>query len=185
MFDLKRYSARSVIGEGRIWLCNFIISYIPSHTIRNMYYKHVMDFKIDKDASILMGCRFNAKGGFVIGANSTVNQYCHMDNRGGIFIGENVSISPGVSVVTADHNVHSVNFEGRTSPVVIKDYSFIGYESLILKGVVIGRGSVVAARALVIKDCDDFSIYVGAPSVRIGSRPKESFCITKYNRLFH
>ena len=62
----------------------------------------------------------------MIGENSVINQRCRLDARGFITIGENVSISPEVHIITADHDIATDDIGGRTRPVTIGDFVFVG-----------------------------------------------------------
>jgi acetyltransferase-like isoleucine patch superfamily enzyme len=128
-----------------------------------------MKFKIGKNASIHLGCRFNTSGFFSMGANSTINQYCHMDNRGGIYIGNNVSISAQVSIVTADHDFEDEMCIARKDEVVIEDYVFIGYGAKIFKNVKMHYGSVLGGASLQ----KIHSLMVSIMAYRQNSKKKE------------
>jgi len=54
-------------------------------------------------------------------------------------------------------------------PCGIRD-ALIGYNAIILSGVTIGRGSVVAAGAVVTRDVPRYSIVAGVPAAVIGWR---------------
>ena len=95
-----------------------------------------------------------------------------LDGRGGIEIGDNVTIGPNVSVVTADHDVQSENFTGRSLKIVVGDFAFIGINATILPGVRIGRGAVVSAGAVVTRDVEEYTIVGGVPARKIGLRSK-------------
>ena len=144
-----------------------------------------MKFYISQNASILIGCKFNCRNHFRIGANSTINQGCHLDNRGGIFIGNNVSISPKVSIITVDHDINSPSFNGRMGSVHIEDYVFIGHQAIILKGVNLRVGSVVAAATCQTKDTIPFGVYGGVPAKLMSKRSEIFNYDTVYRRLFH
>jgi acetyltransferase-like isoleucine patch superfamily enzyme len=58
-------------------------------------------------------------------------------------------------------------------PVVIGNDAWVGYEALIMSGVTIGDGGVVAARALVRKDVEPYEIVGGNPARHIGYRFEE------------
>ena len=51
-----------------------------------------------------------------------------------------------------------------TAPIIIEDYAWISYNVSILKGVKIGKGSIVAAGSVVTKDTPPFSIVAGNPA---------------------
>jgi maltose O-acetyltransferase len=173
-----------IFGEGLLYLTNHIVNHIPLHFIRLGFYRLFLKFDIGSDSAIFMETWFDTKDNFKIGNNSVINQKCRLDNRGGITIGENVSISAEVCILTADHDLQSYDFTGRTRPVNIEDYVFIGTRATILPGVTLGKGSAVAAGAVVTKSVPPFTIVAGVPAKPIGRRPTDlQYCIS-YLRLF-
>ena len=52
----------------------------------------------------------------------------------------------------------------KSAPVVIEDKSWIGFDVVILKGVRIGKGSIVTANSVVTKDVPDFTMVAGNPA---------------------
>ncbi|RYE17954.1 MAG: acyltransferase [Sphingobacteriaceae bacterium] len=87
-----------------------------------------------------------------------------------ITIGDNVMI--GGSVKIWDTNFHSLNplirvsgndDDIKTAPVEICDYAFIGANSIIMKGVTIGRNSIIAAGSVVVKNIPDNVLAGGNP----------------------
>ena len=93
----------AILSEFRLYLCNEWIKKIPSHTIRNSYYKNFMGFQIGKQSAILMSTEFDCARGLILGDNSVINSRCRIDTRGGVTIGKGVSISSDVIILTADH----------------------------------------------------------------------------------
>lgn len=182
---MGRYNYRNIFGEARIYVCNYIIAYIPSHTIRIWYYSNIMKYQIAKGASIHIGCKFSCTQYFKLGSNSTINQNCHLDNRGGLSIGENVSIASRCAFVTADHLMDSESFEGRNREIIIDDYVFIGYGATVLGGVKLAKGCVIGACSLVIQNTEAFSINAGTPAKKLKMRNTNLKYTTNYRRLFH
>ena len=62
------------------------------------------------------------------------------------------------------------NWKGLDLKVTIGDDVWIGYGSIILSGVNIGNGSIIAAGSLVTKDVEPYSIYAGSPAKKIRDR---------------
>ncbi len=56
------------------------------------------------------------------------------------------------TINTADHDIDSEYFEYNERPIYINDYVWIGTRAIILPGVTIGKGSVIAAGSVVTKD---------------------------------
>ena len=176
---------RCVHSESVLYIANRVVSHIPSHRLRKLFYRTVMRFEIGSSSYIFMDAWFDAKGGLTMGNNCIINQKCRLDTRGGIFIGDNVSISAEVQILTADHDIQSRIFEGHSESVSIGDFVFIGTRAMILKGVSLGKGVVVCAGAVVTKDVEDFSVVAGVPAREIGKRTTDLDYTINYGRLFH
>jgi len=97
--------------------------------------------------------------------------YC----TGGVKIGRNVNISDGVVVITAKHDVNSPSFEATYEPIEIKDWAWLATNALVLAGVTVGEGAVVAAGAVVTRDVASYSVVGGNPATVIGERKKQQF----------
>lgn len=143
-----------------------------------------MDFKIGEGSTVLMNCSFDCTKSFTIGENSVVNGNCRMDTRGGIVIGDNVSISADVIILTADHDLNTVDFSGNSSPVFIEDYAWIGTRAMILPGVKIGKGAVIAAGSVVTKNVEPYHVVAGVPAKFIKKRIENLNYFISYKRLF-
>lgn len=81
-----------------------------------------------------------------------------------VTIGERVCINDGVEILTASHDVSDPHWNHIKKKVMIEDYAWIGTGAMILPGVHIGRGAVVAARAVVSKPVPAGSIVAGNPA---------------------
>jgi len=167
-----------------VFLTNRIVAYIPIRRLRLAYYRAVLDLQIGRGTFIFMGAWFDSRHGFTIGANSVINQNCRLDNRGGITIGSGVSISADVAILTGDHDIQSRDFAGRSRPVHIGDHAFLGTRCVLLPGVTIGTGAVVAAGAVVARDVEAYTIVAGNPAKKIGDRTRDLAYEIHYSRLF-
>ncbi|PTQ99354.1 maltose O-acetyltransferase [Mucilaginibacter yixingensis] len=174
---------RHFLAELRIFICNRVVSRIPSHTVRLFYYRKVMQYRIGKGTAILMDCTFDCTRSIAIGANSVINGKCRLDNKGGISIGSNVSISHESIILSADHDINSPDFAGRERPVTIEDYVWIGTRAMIMPGITIGKGAVVAAGAVVTRDVAPFDVVAGVPAKVIKQRNHHLTYQLSYRRL--
>jgi maltose O-acetyltransferase len=175
---------KQIVGEGLLYFTNRIVNHIPFHFVRLGFYRSFLKFDIGLDSAVFMGTWFDTKSNFKLGNNSVINQNCRLDNRGGIIIGDNVSISAEVCILTADHDLQNSEFAGRTRPVTIEDYVFLGTRAMILPGVTLGKGSAVAAGAVVTKNVPPFTIVAGVPAKPIGIRQADLQYHISYRRLF-
>jgi len=174
----------SVFSEFRLYLCNNVISNIPSHTIRLWYYRKIMDFKIGIKSTIFMNCKFDCAGNLTIGNNCVINANCRLDSRGILEFGNNVSVSEDVIFLTADHNEDFIGVKGRSKKIVIKDYVWIGTRAMVLPGVTIEKGAVVGAGAIVTRDVKYLDVVAGIPAKKINTRPENFNYTIEYKRLF-
>ena len=169
--------------EARLYVTNSIVARVPSHTLRLIYYRSIMKFTVGPGSAILMGTRFDAPGRLSIGSGSTINRGCRLDSRGGLSIGSNVSISSDVIILTASHDIQARDFTGIEKAVVIGDYVFIGTRAMILPGVTLGEGCVVAAGAVVSRDVAPYMIAAGIPARSVGTRNRDLDYKVTYRRL--
>lgn len=88
-------------------------------------------------------------------------------------IGKKVIFGPSPTIITGDHRIDVIGkyimdshekLPENDAPVVIEDDVWCGANVTILKGVIIGRGSVIAAGAVVTKSCPPYSIMGGVPA---------------------
>ena len=143
----------------------------------------VIGMQIGKDSSIAMGCFFTGKK-IIIGNNSVINRFCYIDGRGPLYIGNNVNISHYTIVHTLTHITNSPHFHVEERAVTILDHSWIGVRSVILPGVTIGEGAIVAAGAIVTRDVPPYTIVAGSPAKAIGERTKDLQYKTHYFPFF-
>ncbi len=125
-----------------------------------------------------------AKNGIVIGDNFYIGKYSQIECDAEI--GDNVMFANRVALVGRhDHDFSEIgtptrlstsirhkNYTGRGlyEKVVIEDDVWIGYGSVILSGVAVGQGSIVAAGSVVTKNVEPFTIYAGNPAHKIRDR---------------
>ncbi|MEX1241454.1 MAG: acyltransferase [Cyclobacteriaceae bacterium] len=103
-------------------------------------------------------------GKLIIGRNSRLNGV-HIDVRQLVEIGQNVRIAPYTIILDSDfHDVRDHFAEGDSRPVYIEDDVWIATRATILKGTRIGKGSVVAAGAVVTRDVPPYCLAGGVPA---------------------
>lgn len=101
-------------------------------------------------------------------------------------IGDNVMLANRVALVGRfDHNFTEIgvpirlaskirdkdyNWKGLNEKIIIGDDVWIGYGAIILSGVKIGQGCIIAAGSVVTRDVEPFSIYAGNPARKIKDR---------------
>jgi acetyltransferase-like isoleucine patch superfamily enzyme len=117
--------------------------------------------------------------GLVVGDHSNIGPYCYIGCSGHISIGNNVMISPRVSIYAENHVFDNtdtpIKSQGvKKENVVIEDDCWIASNSILLAGVTIGKGSVVAAGSVVTQDVPPYSVVAGVPARVIKNRRTDS-----------
>jgi maltose O-acetyltransferase len=111
-------------------------------------------------------CRLAVKRGgkLIIGNNVRLNgPIISASNE--IRIGNNCRIAPQVYLMDGDfHAVEDRLAAGKTRPIIIEDDAWLATRCMVLKGVTIGKGAVVAAGAIVTKDVPPYTMVAGIPA---------------------
>lgn len=145
------------------------IGRVPSHAIRNFFYRRA-GITLPRSSSIHWRAEFYHPEGIAIGEHCIIGDTCFLDGREGITVGKNVNVGGKVSIYTRQHSVDSPMFAEVGGPVVIGDYAWIASHAIVLPGVTIGEGAVVAAGAVVTKDVAPYTLVGGNPAVFIRER---------------
>ena len=177
--------------EGTIFESGFNVNqHIPSKSTR-----------VIVGSKNVLGCSitFERQVGQVFIGNDTYIGASSIICATGVNIGSQVLMAWGITIV--DHDSHSINWDIRSNdvqnwreglitgdltgaagrkdwgmigmaPVIIKDKVWIGFNSIVLKGVTIGEGSVVAAGSVVTKDVPAWTLVGGNPARVIKDLPK-------------
>lgn len=152
------------------------IGLIPSFFVRDFLYKHLFMMKMGKDVVFHYGAEVRNHSCLIIGEGSVIGDRAILDARHGIIIGKNVNLSSNVHVYTEQHDHRDPFFACNSlkqRAVKIDDRAWLGPNTLILPGVHIGEGAVVAGGAVVTKDVAPFSIVAGIPAKIIGNRNRD------------
>lgn len=177
--DGRKLSAHNAIGKILIRFYNYfldlelyllwLVGYIPFHSVRNLFYR-LCGIKIGRGSAIHMGARFYLPHKIIIGEDSLIGDHVFLDGRAKLKIGDHVDIASQVMIYNSEHDLTNETMKAREEDVEIGDYVFIGPRAIILPGVSIGHGAVVAAGAVVTRDVPERSIVGGVPAKEIGRR---------------
>lgn len=163
----------------KFYLANHLFMNYTPYFIRHFYLKYICKIVIGDNSSIAMNCFIS--GPFIkIGSNTVINRATYLDGRVHLTIGNNVNISHQTLIQTLTHDPLSSHFICQCKPVIIKDHVWIGARAIILPGVIIGEGSIVAAGAVVTKDVEPYTIVGGNPAKFL----KKRNCTIEYSSKY-
>ncbi len=152
----------------------WIIGYVPSHMIRKIFY-FLAGVKMGKGATLHMGARFYLPKNITIGEGTIIGDHAFIDGRAKVKIGKHSDIASQIMIYNSEHDLSDPAFTATEEPVTIGDYCFIGPRVIIMPGVNIGDGAVVAGGAVVTKDVPAGTIVGGVPAKVIGDRPLKQY----------
>ena len=159
-------------GYGFVRWSFLICCKFPSNRIRRIVFKFVFGAKITKNTVIAGNVEIRSPWN-LCADRCTIMNGCILDARHGIQIGQDVVFGTGVNIWTEEHDLNDPYFAvsgDHAKSVKIGNHAWICSDSTILPGVEIGEGAVVATRACITKNCDDFYVYGGVPAKKISER---------------
>lgn len=154
--------------DNRFYLSKKLIRPIRSRIASKCFESASKDVNIEKSAD------FGTGAGISLGNRSNLGINCRV--RGPLQIGDDVMMGPDVTILGPSHCHERTDIpmieQGSQEPklTVIGDDVWIGARAIILNGVRIGRGVIIAAGAVVTKDIPDYTIAGGVPAKVIKSR---------------
>ena len=156
------------------WYIPILIRYIPSRRLRIVLF-NMIGATINKNVSMFANVNIRNPKGLTIGFGSSIGPKVLLDARAGLIIGKSVTIAYDAILWTVHHDMNTTDFKCIGDKTVVDDYAWICSRSIILPGVHIGFGAVVASGAVVTKDVKPYEIVGGIPAKKIGERKQLEF----------
>ena len=167
---MKKYHFKIIIRNFLFDFLRHVLLRAHSNNIRICFLKLFNKNIVGKNVYIARKCDIKSPWGIRIGSNVVINKNVLLDGRGGLEIGDNVDIAQDTMIWTAQHDYNDDYHKYVTNKVVVGDYVWLASRSMILPGVTIGRGAVVAAGAVVNKNVLPMELVGGVPAKVIGHR---------------
>lgn len=153
-----------------------IIRFIRLLSATDKFYQlhHGMNLIIGSNSLIYPSKFITIGNNTFIGRNVTIST--SQSGRSPISIGNNVLIAERVQIIGGNHALDRADIpinqqgEGKQGAIIIEDDVWIGASSIILTGITIGKGSVIAAGSVVTKNVEPYSVVAGNPARFIKSR---------------
>lgn len=154
-------------------LISDLVFLLPRHKIPFNIFKKLfliaMGAKVGKWVTYYPGISIKTGRNLILGDYVDVSAGVRLETDGGLEIGERTLIGFGAMILTGNHEIPKDKmpiFYGRNmrKKVTIEKDVWIGGKSIILPGVNIGEGSIIAAGSVVTKDVPPFTIVAGVPA---------------------
>lgn len=105
-----------------------------------------------------------------IGDHCWIGDRCELLNLEPIVMESHVALAHDVYLAAGGHDIRSISMQYENKPIYICTGVWIATRAFVGPGVTVGRGSVVAACAVVIRDVEDFVVVAGNPARFIAHR---------------
>lgn len=162
-------------GDGiRTTIYQYIIPHLPSKTLRNRLIR-LFGVKATKNVMFWPGFSVRNPKGLIIEDGVSIGPKCLLDARRGLTIHKSAVIAYEAIIWSLNHDYNDIHFCGKGAPTEIGAYAWICSRSIILPGVKIGEGAIVASGAIVTKDVPPYAIVGGVPAKVIGQREKKTY----------
>jgi acetyltransferase-like isoleucine patch superfamily enzyme len=154
-------------------ISNKLVGFLPPFC-RTFIYKIIFN-KIGKNVFIDMGCYFRYPQKISLGSDVSINRntkfFASYHNKNAfITIGNNVRIGPEVVFFGAGHDHTKLDLPDTAQSIAISNNVWIGGRAVILQGVNIGEGAIIAAGSVVTKNVAPMTIAGGVPAKFIKNR---------------
>lgn len=140
------------------------------------------EVRLGRDLNLMSDFKMMVAGdsNFSMGDRCSINTNVHLtvNNRSEIKLGSNCLLGPNVVLRPNSHCFPRrdlpVRDQGHTEGcIILGDDVWIGANAVVVGGVKIGKGAVIAAGAVVVKDVPEYEVWGGVPARKIKDRPDE------------
>ena len=176
--DLKNYKNRHSLGSkiARVlWNVVWLVVFRP--TPRGNLFRpwriallKMFGAKVKWSSNVLPSCRIWQPWKLKMGAYACLSENVDCYTVDEISIGDQATVSQGVKLCAAGHDIASKIMELTHEPIMIGANAWVAGWSIILPGVTIGEGAVVGAGSVVTKDVEPWSVVAGNPAKFIKKR---------------
>ena len=155
-------------------ILTLIIPFFPSYKARNWMLRK-MGVKMSKNVRFYDGFSIRNPKGLVIEDGVNIGPRVLLDARKGLTIGKSAVIAYDSIIWTLNHDYNDINFCGKGAPVEIGSYAWICSRAIVLPGIKIGEGAIVASGAIVSHDVPDYAVVAGIPAKVIKYRDRKDY----------
>lgn len=156
------------------YLSTQLIPSLPSQHLRNWGMRK-LGIKMSKNVKFFNDFQVRNPKGIIIEDGVSIGPKVLLDGRCGLTIRRNAVIAYDAIIWTLNHDYNDEHFRGKGAPVEIGEYAWICSRAIIMPGISIGEGAIIASGAIVTKDVPAFSIVGGIPAKIIGNREKKEY----------
>lgn len=130
---------------------------------------------IAPDVAISYGVSIRFPENVSICAGTRLNGHVRIEAWGKVTIGRCCMFNDDIRLLTAQHDIDSLDFDGDIHPIVIGNYVWLPQRIVVLPGVRIGDAAVVGTGSVVTRDVAPHTVVAGNPARVVGERASVPF----------
>jgi putative colanic acid biosynthesis acetyltransferase WcaF len=167
-FSLKNKMIRLLWGM--TWFALARLSPPPLWAWRRMLLR-LFGAQVGENARVYGSARIWLPSNLTLGDDAMLGRNVHCYNQGAITIGRHVTVSWNATLCSSTHNIENPAFPLYVRPIVIDDEAWIAAEAFVGPGVTVGKGAVLGARGVAMRNLDPWGYYSGNPASLVKPRP--------------
>lgn len=155
---------------GAAWVLMFRFSPRPAHAWRALLLR-AFGAKLGRNVHVYPTVRVWAPWALEIGDDTGIGNGVNLYSMAPIRIGKRCVISQGAHLCCGSHDYASENFQLVASPIQVDDRAWICAEAFIGPGVQVHEGSVIGARAVLMRSTTEpWHVWIGNPARKVRRR---------------
>lgn len=127
--------------------------------------------KIGRSCKVRPTTRVEIPWNLELGDYASLGDYAIVYNLGPVRIGRRVTVSQYAHLCAGTHDYSRADMPLVRPPITIEDDAWIAAEAFVGPHVTVGRGAILGARGVAVRDLEAWSIYAGNPAKRLRARP--------------
>lgn len=153
------------------YICLFRYSPVPMRKYR-LFILKCFGATVCNSANVYPSANIWYPKNLILGEDSTLGPKVNVYNQGLVVIGKRAIISQGAHICASTHNYNDALHPLILAPIAIGDDVWICAEAFIGPNVVIDKGCVIGARAVLTKNTEEWGVYAGNPCKRVNERKR-------------
>ena len=166
----NRHSIKSRVAR-LIWNVTWLLlaRWTPERGIRlfnswRIFLLRLFGAKIGKNCLVFPSTKVWAPWNLEMGDYASLGEAVFCYNVASVKLGQQATVSREAFLCAVSHDITSPIFELVTKPIVIESSAWVAARAMILLGVTVGEGAVVAAGSIVTKDVSPWTVVAGNPA---------------------
>ena len=167
-------ASKSSLLRRVLWNISYIFLFriFPTFIFRRwrIFILNIFGAQVHSEANVYCTARILQPWKLKMGELACIGPHVICENDVMVTIEERATVSQYSYICTSSHDIYHYGFDLQSAPITIKKDAWVAAGSFVGKGRTIGEGAVVAAKSVVIKDVEPWTVVGGNPAKFIKMR---------------